>query len=316
MAEHSHHHHHPVAPSAMNKAFVAGIVFNFLFVIIEVVAGFWNHSMSLLADAGHNFMDVGALALSLFAFRMLKVSPNDHYTYGYRKTSILVALFNAVVLLLSVGIIAYEGIKRLIEPVAVEGFNVSIIAAIGIIINFGTAILFFKNKDHDMNIKSAYLHLMSDAAVSLGIVAGGILMHYFGLKWLDAVLSILIAIIILISTWKLLKDSLRLSLDGVPPNINMDDIKALAIKIPGIIDLHHIHVWGLSTTEIAMTAHLVMDKISTSDQQQKAKDELRHQLEHINIRHVTIEVEMSDVHCEDHCQVPELAEVSNDKHKV
>ena len=295
---HSHSHDHSVILSNVNAAFVTGIVLNFLFVVVEVIAGLWIHSLSLLSDAGHNLADVGALALSLLAFRLLKVKPTDQYTYGFRKTSILVALFNAVVLLVSIGAIVYEAIHRLLNPQPLPGTTVAIVAGIGIVINSVTALLFFRDKDKDMNIKSAYLHLMSDAIVSLGLVAGGIVIFYTNWFWIDSALSILIAIVILFTTWRLLRSSLRLSLDGVPENIHIDDIKATAMKVKGVKDLHHIHIWAISTTENAMTAHLVLSKETTTEQEQIIKHELKHEFVHKNINHITIETEREDESCE------------------
>ncbi|MEP6616251.1 MAG: cation diffusion facilitator family transporter, partial [Ginsengibacter sp.] len=280
-----------IDPANMKTSFIAGIILNFAFVIVEVIAGLYNHSLSLLSDAGHNLTDVGTLALSLLAFKMVKVKSNDQYTYGYRKTSILVALFNSVVLLISIGIIVYEAINRLFTPQLVSGINISIIAGIGIIVNFASARLFFRQKESDLNIKSAYLHLMSDAIVSCGIVIGGIFIFYFGWTWLDPVLSIVIAIVILVSTWKLLKESLRLSLDGVPPNISIMEIRSIGMKITGVKDFHHIHVWAMSTTENALTGHLILCDGITSQEEQKIKNDLKHVLEHKNIHHVTLETE-------------------------
>lgn len=295
--DHSHHHHHTVEPKNMNTAFVAGIILNLAFVIIEVVAGIFQNSVALLSDAGHNLADVGALALSLFAFKMLTVKSNKRYTYGYRKTSILVSLLNAVVLLISIGIIVVEAIQRLFNPAAIQGLTISIIAAIGIVINFASARMFFKNKEGDINVKSAYLHLMSDAIVSLGIVAAGIAMYYLKWFWLDPAVSIVIAAVILISTWQLLKDSLRLSLDGVPTDIEMDDVKQTALKIKGIKEIHHIHIWAMSTQENALTAHLVLSSDVNLLLEQKIKHELKHLLEHKNIQHVTLETERENAPC-------------------
>ncbi len=295
---HDHSHHHPVSAKKMNTAFIAGILLNFLFVLVEVVVGLNTHSLSLLSDAGHNLADVGALALSLLAFRLLKVKSNAHFTYGYKKTSILVALFNAMVLLVSIGAILYEAAHRFINPETIPGKTISIVAGIGIVINALTALLFFRDKEKDMNIKSAYLHLMSDAIVSLGIVIGGIIIFYTNWYWIDSILSIVIAIVILFSTWHLLKGSLRLSLDGVPENIHIDEIKFAAIKIKGVKDLHHIHVWAISTTENALTAHLVLEDHVTTLEEQKIKHELRHELEHKNIHHITLETERENEVCE------------------
>lgn len=295
--EHHHHHHQPAVLSNVNAAFIIGISLNFLFVIIEVIAGLSVHSLSLLSDAGHNLADAGALALSLLAFKLLKVKSNSQYTYGYRKTSILVALFNAVVLLVSIGAIAYEAIHRFLQPEPVRGFTIAVVAGIGILINASTALLFLRDKEKDMNIKSAYLHLMSDAAVSLALVAGGIIITYTGWFWIDSVLSIVVAIVILLSTWRLLKDSLRLSLDGVPADIHLEDIKALALRIPGVKDFHHIHIWAISTTENALTAHLVLPLSTSIDEERTIKGKLKHELLHKNIRHITIETERENEAC-------------------
>lgn len=281
----------------MNTAFVIGIILNFAFVIIEVVAGILQNSMALLSDAGHNLADVGALGLSLFAFKMLKVKSTENYTYGYRKTSILVSLLNAVVLLISIGIIVFEAIQRLFHPQPIQGLTISIIAAIGILINFVSARMFFKSKETDINVRSAYLHLMSDAVVSLGIVIAGIAIYYLKWFWLDPAISIVIAIIILVSTWHLLKDSLRLSLDGIPSDIEMDDVKTAAIKINGVKDIHHIHIWAMSTQENALTAHLVLSSDVNLQQEQKIKHDLKHLLQHKNIQHVTLETEREDDDC-------------------
>lgn len=291
------HHDHKVEPANMNKAFVAGILLNIGFVIVEVIAGFYNNSLSLLSDAGHNLADVGALALSLLAYKMLSIRSNDHYTYGYRKTSILVALFNAVVLLVSIGIIAYEGFRRFFHPGELKGLNISLVAGVGMVINFISARLFFRQKEKDLNVRSAYLHLMADAVISAGIVAGGILMYYLKWFWLDPLISIIVALVILVSTWHLLRQSLRLSLDGVPDDIKVAEIRTMAMGMQGIKDLHHIHVWAMSTTENALTGHLVFYANVTQQQQQVIKSALRHSLEHKNIHHITLETEIENEGC-------------------
>lgn len=295
--EHNHnhsghnHHHGPVTLTNVNSSFVIGIALNFVFVIVEVIYGLITHSLSLLADAGHNLADVGALGLSLLAFKLLKVKGNNKYTYGYRKTSILVALFNAMVLLLSIGAIIYEGIHRFFDHVEVKGLTISLIAGIGIAVNFGSALIFRRDKDKDLNIKSAYLHLMADAAISLGLVIGGIIIYYTKWYWVDPALSIIVAIVILISTWHLLMDSLRLSLDGVPDGIDMNEVKKTAEKLKGVSNLHHIHIWAISTTENALTAHLVLKNNISAEEEQHIKADLRHKLLHLNIHHVTLETE-------------------------
>lgn len=295
-----HDHHHPITTlSKANTAFIIGILLNFIFVLIEAGVGFYIHSMSLLSDAAHNLADVGTLALSLLAFRLLKVKANDQYTYGYRKTSILVALFNSVVLLVSIGGIAFEAVHKSFspDPEPLPGLTIAIVAGIGIVINSVTALLFFKEKEKDINIKSAYLHLMSDALVSAGIVLGGIVIYYSNWFWIDNVLSIVIALIILLSTWRLLKESLRLSLDGVPENIYIEDIKSMALKVNGVQNIHHIHVWAISSTENAMTAHLVLAQEVTQGEEQRIKHSLKHELEHKNIQHITLETERENEPC-------------------
>ncbi|HEY5368264.1 MAG TPA: cation diffusion facilitator family transporter [Hanamia sp.] len=296
--DHSHHDHSHVATlTSVNSAFIIGIGLNASFVLIEAIYGFSIHSLSLLSDAGHNLADVGSLALSLLAFRLLKVKSNKKYTYGYRKTTILTALFNAMILLLSIGAIAYEAFTRIAHPPALPGKTIAIVAGIGIIINFVTAILFMKNKEHDLNVKSAYMHMMADALVSAGIMVGGIIIYYTHLYWIDPVISIIIVIVILIGTWGLLKESLKLSLDGVPKDIDIEEIKSKAEKIEGIRDLHHIHVWAMSTTENALTAHLVVDKSKDPDQITFIKNDLKHTIQHMNIQHITLETEFTNEPC-------------------
>lgn len=291
MAHEDHDHHHPVTLTHVNTAFMVGIALNLLFVIIEVIFGFYAHSLSLLSDAGHNLADVATLALALLAFRLLKVRSNEHYTYGYRKTSILVALFNALALVASVGIIIYEAIVRLFHPQPTPGNTIAIVAGIGVLINGFTAFLFLSNKEKDINVKSAYLHLLSDALVSLGIVIGGIIIHYTSWFWIDSLLSCIVALVILYSTWSILKDSLRLSLDGVPADINLEDIRKTILRTEGIWGMYHLHVWAISSTENAMTAHLVLKDGASFDEERRIKEELRHSLLHHNIHHVTLETE-------------------------
>lgn len=295
---HSHHHHdHFEKLTNVTTALVIGIILNSLFVVIEAVIGFSVDSLSLLSDAGHNLADVGSLALSLLAFKLLKIKPNDKYTYGYRKTTILAALFNGVILLISVGAIAFAAIERFSNPPALPGKTIAIVAAIGIVVNFVTAYLFMKKKDKDLNMKAAYLHMMADGLVSVGIMIGGIVIYYTHLYWIDPVISIIIVLVILIGTWGLLKESLALTLDAVPKDIDIKDIKTSAGKINGIKDLHHIHVWAMSTTENAMTAHLVMNCDEDKEQMKLIKDNLKHKLEHMNIQHTTLEIEFTDENC-------------------
>ena len=292
---HSHEHSHPL--THVNRAFLIGIGFNLAFVIIEVIAGISINSLSLLSDAGHNFADVISLLLSLLAFRLAKVKATDQFTYGYRKTSILVALFNAMVLLGSVGAITYEAIHRIFTPEPVQGGFIALIAGIGIVVNGATALLFFREQNRDLNIKSAYLHMLSDAIVSLGIVIGGVIILNTNWYWVDPLLSLLIVFVIFWSTWGLLRDSLRLSLDGVPKDIDIEEVKRVALLNPNIASIHHLHVWSLSTTENAMTAHVVLAANTSKQNEFEIKRNLRHELEHLHITHVTIETEIEDTSC-------------------
>lgn len=299
--EHNHTHNHEghnhgaiTALKSVNSAFIIGIILNFSYVVIQVVLGLRIHSLSLLSDAGHNLLDVSALTLSLVAFKLTKNKANEKYTYGYRKFSILTSLLNALVLLISIGAIGYESILRFSYPQQMPGLTIAVIAAIGIIINGVSAFMFFKNKDNDMNVKSAFLHLLSDALVSFGLVIGGIIIYYTHLYWIDPALSIIICVVIIASTWNLLKDSLRLSLDGVPANISLQKIKEVALKVKGVSEIHHLHVWAISTTENALTAHIVVDENITMKEIQKIKQEINHQFEHQNIHHITLETEITD----------------------
>ncbi len=298
--DHGHgfgHHHHPVNLTEVNRAFVIGIVLNFLFVVIEAIVGLSIHSLSLLSDAGHNLADVASLSMALIAIRLLKVKPTDKYTYGYKKTTILVALLNAAILLISLGAIGYEAVHRLMDPEPLPGKTISIVAAIGIAINAVTALLFLRNKESDLNIRAAFMHLLSDAIVSAALVIGGVVIFFTHLYWIDPALSLLVAFVILFSTWQLLRDSLRLSLDGVPGGIEIPKIRETIAGIPGVKDFHHIHIWAISTTENALTAHLCVDRSASMDFIEKLKHTIKHELLHQNIQHATLEIELEDSPC-------------------
>ena len=298
--EHNHSHHahdHFEKLTNVNAALVIGIVLNSLFVVVEAVIGFSVDSLSLLSDAGHNLADVGSLALSLLAFKMLKIKPNNKYTYGYRKTTILASLVNGVILLISVGAIVYAAIQRFSNPPALPGKTIALVAGIGIVINFATAFMFLKNKDSDLNIKGAYLHMLADGLVSVGIMAGGIIIYFTQLYWIDPVFSLIIVVVILSNTWSLLKESLALTLDAVPKDISVEEIKKNAEDLDGIKDLHHIHIWAMSTTENAMTAHMVIDQCDNVSRIKEIKNKLKHRLEHMNIQHITLETEFSNDDC-------------------
>lgn len=298
--EHHHHHHSPVI-TGIRKAFWIGIILNSAFVIVEFMAGFYYNSLALLSDAGHNLSDVASLGLSLFAFRLAKSKATDRFTYGYHKSTILASLANAVILLIAVGSIGWEAIQRFLHPVETRGGVIAIVAGIGIVINAVSAFFFFSNKDKELNAKSAYLHLAMDALVSAGVVMAGILISYTGIKWIDPLISLVIMAVVLVSTWSLLTESLRLSLDAVPANVDTEKIKEQMLKTEGVKNIHHIHIWAMSTTRNAMTAHLILENGLTEKQIAKIKSELKHELEHLNIQHATLETESQNCH-EENCE--------------
>lgn len=269
------------------------------FVVVQACVGLYTGSVALLSDAGHNLSDVASLLISLLAFRLARKRPTHSFTYGYKKTTVLAALINAVVLLIAIGVLGYEAIVRLREPRPLDGGLVAIVAGIGIVINFGSAMFFFRSKDHDLNTRGAYLHLLTDAAVSMGVVIAGLLIKYTGLYWLDGAVSLLVLLVILVSTWSLLTDSLRMALDAVPHNVAAEDIKDLVMAIEGVEEMHHTHIWAMSTTQNALTTHLTLsDKLSFEEKMQLVHD-IKHQLHHHNIHHATIELESRKLPCED-----------------
>jgi cobalt-zinc-cadmium efflux system protein len=291
---HHHNHHHPapvINSVGNNTVFIIGIGLNASFIVVEVVAGLLNNSMSLLTDAGHNLSDVASLVLSLIAFRLAKKKSTEKFTYGYKKTTVLAALFNAVLLLIAIGILGFESVRRLLDPAAVKGSIIAWVAAAGIFVNITTALLFFKSRKSDLNMRSAYLHMMSDALVSAGVVAGGILITYTSWYWVDPVIGLLIMVVILVGTWSLLTESFRLSVDAVPPDINIQEIKDIIASQENIVEVHHIHVWALSTTENALTAHISLNEALSFDEKMISVQNLKHKLLHHHIHHSTIEIE-------------------------
>lgn len=299
-ANHDHSHHsHAIAPTDATTPFIIGIALNVLFVIIEVIAGIVNNSVSLLTDAGHNLSDVASLVLSLLAFRLAKKSSTNKFTYGYKKTTVLAAFLNAVLLLIAIGILGFESIQRLINPAMVSGNVIAWVAGAGILVNAITALLFFKKRKTDLNIKSAYLHMLSDTLVSVGVVAGGILINYTGWNWVDPVIGLVIMVVILVGTWSLLTDSFRLSVDAVPPDIDIEEIKSIITRQPNIVEAHHIHIWALSTTENALTAHISLDENIDFNEKMKLVQNLKHKLLHHKIHHSTIEIETAESDCEE-----------------
>lgn len=296
---HDHAHVHSLSrEQASSKAFQIGILLNLMYVVVELVSGFITHSLALISDAGHNFGDVVGLALSLLAFRLAKISPTEKFTYGFKKTTILVALVNSVILLVSIGILGYETIVRLAHPRRVEGGSIALIATIGIIINALSAFLFYKSQKSELNAKAAYLHLMVDALVSVGVVVAGIIIKFTGWYLADPIISLVILIVILIGTWRLLAESLHLSLDAVPGDISISNVEKIISDKKGVDGVHHIHIWAMSTTENALTAHVIVDSSLTEESRVKLIREIKHDLLHQNIHHATLEIEIEGV-CKD-----------------
>ena len=297
---HNHHHdhnHHRTDFTHVSRLLLIGIALNGAFVVVEFVAGLISNSLALISDAGHNLSDVATLALALGAFKLIAIRATEKYTYGYRKASILISLLNAIILLIAVGSIGYESIFRFINPQPVQSNTIIWVAAIGIVINTASALLFLRNKESDLNIKGAYLHLMVDALVSVGVVISGVIISFTGWYWLDPSISLIIMVVIVAGMWNLLRDSLSLSLDAVPKSIDVEMIRKAALKLAGIKDIHHIHVWAISTAENALTAHLVLNDPISHEEISKLKNEFKHELEHLGIQHATLETEISE--CED-----------------
>ncbi|RTL71510.1 MAG: cation transporter [Hyphomicrobiales bacterium] len=291
--DHNHHHHHgPVNGQGFGRAFAVGTVLNLGFVVIEAAYGILSNSMALVADAGHNFSDVIGLLLAWAAYAVSRRAPTPRFTYGLRSSSILAALANAMLLFAAVGVIIWEAAQRLLDPVPVAEVTMIAVAAVGILINAGTAVLFASGRGGDLNIRGAYLHMAADAGVSLGVVVAGVLIMLTGWHWVDPLVSLAIAGVIVWSTWSLMRESLDLALHAVPPGIDPDDVRAHLAALPGVTEVHDIHIWPMSTTETAMTAHLVMPAGHPGDRFLAA---LRHDLAHdFKIDHATVQIEMGD----------------------
>jgi cobalt-zinc-cadmium efflux system protein len=292
-AGHSHHHHED-----FGRAFAIGIALNVGFVLIETVFGFAANSMSLLADAGHNLSDVLGLVVAWAGAVMAKRAASPRFTYGLKKAPILAALANSLFLLIAVGAIGAEAIRRLFHPASTEGKVVIAVALAGIAINGATALLFVRGREHDINIRGAYLHMASDAAVSAAVVFAGLVIVWTGQRWVDPVMSIAVAIAILWGSIGLLKESVWMSLAGVPSGIDVDLVEAELAALDGVETVHDLHVWPLSTTETALTAHLVAPGVRSTDALLLAARTMLH--DRFGIEHCTLQVErthLEDTHC-------------------
>ena len=286
MSKHPHHH----GPAAFNRAFAIGIALNLGFVLVEAAYGWQAGSLALLADAGHNLSDVAGLVLAWIAALAAGRLPDHRHTYGWQRASILAAFANAVLLLVAMGSLLWEAAHRLQSPAPTDGFTIIVVAAIGVLVNGATAALFMSGRKVDMNIRGAFLHMAADALVSLGVVASGALYLRTGWAWLDPLTSMAIALVIIAGTWSLFRQSLHLLFDGVPEGVVLAEVDAMLRALPGVADVHDLHVWGMSTTDIALSVHLVMPGGHPGD---AFLERLAHELhDRFDITHPTIQIEL------------------------
>jgi cobalt-zinc-cadmium efflux system protein len=292
--DHSHgfgHHHHHV-PANFNRAFFIGVSLNVVFVLAEAIFGWFADSLALMADAGHNLSDVLGLLIAWGASHLATKKATERYTYGFRSSSILAALFNSLLLMVAVGAIIWEAIERLQQPASVNTFVVMSVAAVGIVINGSTAMLFAKGSKHDLNMRGAYLHMAADAMISLGVVIAGALIWATGYVWIDPVVSLLVSLFIIFGTWSLLRESLDLALNAVPSGIRTEEVRTHLTSLSGVTEVHDLHIWGIGTTETALTAHLMMPQGHPGDS--FLQSTVRGLGQKFQIRHVTLQIETAE----------------------
>ena len=292
---HGHHHHHVPDLKRINQAFYVGIGANALYTLIEFVIGIRINSLALISDASHNLSDVATLIISLLGMKLAQKGATALYTYGYKKASILASFVNAVILCLIVIKIGVESIERFSHPPQMQGVMIIITALIGILINGLSAFLFYKGQKNDINIKGAFLHLLVDALVSFGVIVSGAIISFTGWNIIDPIISF----VILFSTWSLLKESIKLILDGVPHQLSNEHIQEVLLKHPKISSVHHVHIWALSSSENALTAHLVVEEGVSLEDFMEIKKQLKHTLFHEGIQHTTLEIDASTFCCGD-----------------
>ena len=292
---HDHVHSRTHAPASYNHAFAIGVALNLAYVLVEGGFGFATKSLALLADAGHNLSDVLSLLLAWAAGHLSQIAPSKRRTYGWRRSSIIAALLNAILLLVAIGGISWEAVRRFASPEPVPGGIMMAVAGIGVLINTATALLFMRGRERDLNIKGAFLHMAADAAVSAAVVLGGLAISLTGLFWIDPMLSLLVVAVIAVGTWGLLRDSVNLSLDAVPADIDINEVERYLQSLPGITRVHDLHVWAMSTTESALTAHLIKPDGKLNDPLLlRIQNELH---ERFGIEHMTIQLECGDADC-------------------
>ncbi len=287
--DHGHGLGHSHGPESYNTAFALGVALNVGFVVVEVIYGLMADSLALLADAGHNLGDVLGLLLAWGAFWLSHRRPTTRRTYGLRRSSILAAVANAVILLVGVGAIGWEAVRRFSHPSPVAGVTVMVVAGIGILVNGGTALLFMAGRKKDLNLEGAFLHMAADAGISAGVLAAGGIIAWTGWLWLDSAASLGIVAVITVGTWSLLRKSLDLAMDAVPSRIDPDEVRAFLAGLPGVTEIHDLHIWGMSTTETALTAHIIRPCCPANDEfLDHVAEELQ---ERFHIGHATIQVE-------------------------
>jgi cobalt-zinc-cadmium efflux system protein len=290
-------HDHDHGPADYGRAFLIGILLNSGFILLEVIFGVFANSLALLADAGHNLSDVLGLILAWVATLLARRAASARRTYGWKRATVLAALFNALLLLVGVGAIVWEAVGRFRDPEPIGGGTVIWVAGLGILVNGATALLFMSGRKSDLNVRGAFLHMAADAGVSLGVMISGGVILFTGWSWLDPVVSLLVAFFILVSTWELFTDSLNLSLDAVPENVDPAAVREYLAGLPEVAEVHHLHIWPLSTTEVALTAHLVKKDATIDDALlARIREDLHHRFE---ISHPTIQFESSAKACEE-----------------
>jgi len=288
-------------PERQSNVFLAGVLVNLGFVGIEALAARWSGSLALWSDAAHNLSDVFGLLISLFAFRLSTGKQHRSYTYGYAKSTVLAGLLNSLLLLLMVVLLMRTAILRFNQTQEIQGQWVVITSAAGILVNGFTAWLFLRdgNHRHDINVRAAFLHMAADALVSLGVLISGLIVMYTGWTLPDPIMGILISLVILFGTYRLLSESVRLALDGIPLGIDPEAVRSEALKVAGVQDIHHLHIWAIGSMRNAITLHVLLDVEVNRSREQEIKAELRHRLQHLNIQHATIETEFTPCADED-----------------
>ena len=291
---------HMDARGKLNAAFIAGIALNAIYVAVEAVYGFLYDSMGLLSDAGHNLSDVASLVIAMVAFRLMTHKPDIRHTYGYKKFTVQASFINALLLYAAVGAILVGAISKLMHPTAVNGDTIAWVATTGVVVNGVTAWLFMKDKNRDMNVKAAYLHMAADTLVSLGVVVSGIVIHFTGWYVLDPIVGIVIALVIAWSTRGLLAESTRLSIDAVPKSMDMNALERAILSVDGVKSIHHLHVWPLSTTEVAMTVHVIITDVNRLNY---IIASVRSKSRQHGVSHPTVEAETETPHIDDHLMI-------------